>query len=234
MKAFSEVAEQEARQKEKILKVAYATVANHQELKIRELASDAGVYVPLVYKLFGSKSGLVKEIIQKISKEILRKLRWNLDKHEKPFLKLTQYGVNYINLAIEQPQLYTFLSAFRSFLTDNYTKDYIESYNSTLGEAIDLLRTLVRQLYSRVDETELDGGIPRDVLVETHVVELWSSVHGLSMLAMNKEWINKSQTSQIEDRILDAFSNIKSIFKKEVLRREDIEGALDIIATLAL
>ena len=232
MKAISEIAEQEERQKEKIIKIAYDIVTHHQELKIRDLASTANVYVPLIYKLFGSKSGLMKEITIKISEEILQHLQMQLDKHEDTFLKLTQYGVNYINLAIKKPQLYTFLTAFRSLIHDKYVEDFCESYNLTLKKALQLLRTLVNQLYTDAYNGKREKG--SDTIIENCVVELWSHVHGLGMLAMNKDWINANFTSHIENRIIDTFANMRNILTDKLQPKKNFEKAIDIINTLEL
>lgn len=240
IKSLSEIEEQEKQQRKKILDIAYQLVVDNQNLQVRKLASAANVYVPLIYKLFGGKSGLMYEVAMKISDNITEKLQYNLKNYTHPFLQLTQYGINYINFCKDYPQLLRFLTGEEATLSnyDLHAQTHVLQYKITVENSIKILKDIITHTYDFLHQDNAMNEEDKSHYVNKNVVKLWGIVHGLSMLVVNITLLTKYEViSDLKDHIINTFIETKHIIDEnidEMMSPEIYEQSRQIIATLHL
>ena len=223
-KPLSNIKDDAQKRYDAILEVAY----NHfiqdgvKGLNIRQIAKTADVHPPVIYQLFGGKEGLVYELAKRLIDDLEEKLLYNIDTLTHPFLKLVQYGVNYINVGINSPALFQFiLSCDKDMLSDTIEVQkgtIFDLYQNILSKFMLYLKSYIKSLYEmgviKQDYTKVGSA---DEVIDALTIKLWASVHGLTALAVNRMALNKTFES-FYDSFITAFTfldNTESQFLEE-------------------
>lgn len=229
-------------QRKDILKVAYDIFLTKgiEGIKIRELAEASRVQVPTIYQLFHAKEMLIFEILQILSNDIEKKLFEFIDSHEHPALQVTQFGVNYIKYAINNPSLFYFILDYNGrfyydsagFNSSDYTVCW---YGEIVVKMLSKLKSVFLNLcdagisvYKNMTVTEED--------IQVLMMLSWSSVHGLASLMLNSKSLGKVFPNIIET-LHESFTRI-NIFSQEFLNSEDTyevqQQMLQLIQTITI
>lgn len=211
--------------KQIIIDIAYKQFMHHKDIKIREIAKEAGIHVPTIYKFFDDKNSLMNEVLKIVDTMILDNLLYKVHEYSHPFLKITQLGVNYINIAIEKNDLFGFILNLKTVKKDEKDDNSIVLHSNmkTALESIQKLKTFIIELYTlNLTMYEYDGTINSEE-IEILVVIAWAFVHGLANMASNSLYSDFTVLLNMRNSIQEAFSNIP------IVKKEFIDNVSDII-----
>lgn len=220
------------KRKDFILDAAITQFLKSHDINIRDIAKETNEHIPTIYKFFGSKEGLISKVVEAIYREIANSLHKNLDRYDVPFLKVTQLGVNYINMATKNYELLQMIL--------NYTNEAlnVNQYSLLLEECIGTLKSLLKQLYEtdrsifeyNADATEEDHNFNVNILSSI----AWASVDGLASICANKERVLVTYEN-FDQVIIETFIHINILSPKFREENQEIHHqALEIISTIGI
>lgn len=218
-KPLSDIKDDANKRHNAILEVAYNSFVQEgvRGLNIRQIAQSANIHPPVIYQLFGGKEGLVYELAKRLIDDIEEKLLYNIDTHSHPFLKMTQYGINYINIGINQPALFQFiLNHDKDILSDVSVEKQKETvfdlYKIAVSKFMSYLKSFIKELYELgvIKEEYINEG-SADEVIDSLTINAWASVHGLAALANNRAAL-ETTFENFYDSFIAAFA-LNSIIK---------------------
>lgn len=223
-KPLLDIKEDAKRRYDAILEVSYNYFIQKgvKGLNIRDIAKSVKIHPPVIYQLFGGKEGLVYELSKRLVDDIEEKLLHTIDTHTHPLLKMTQYGVNYINVGIHNPALFQFVLNYNTDILSDSTGEQQETafviYQNALSKFMSYLRSFIKELYElgAIDKSFMKEGSASEV-IDSLTINLWAGVHGLTALAVNRIALEKT-FGNFYDSFLSAFSynaNINQQFLEE-------------------
>ena len=156
-----------------------------QGLSLRECARRVGVSHAAPYRHFANKDALLAALQQEGFRRLTSRAEQAIVDADAPLARLDAYGVTYVLVALEQPELHRLMFASELQLPEDHDP-------STDAGAFALLERCVTAV--------IDGDDPE--AVRTAAFAYWALVHGISMLILDK---------RVPDDLIDTPAKVEAL-----------------------
>jgi AcrR family transcriptional regulator len=165
----------------------------HERVALRALARDLGVTAPALYDHFDSKDALLRSVAEDGFFALIEAIEVD---GERAIDRIRQRALAYIGFASENAELFRLMFLFRPAAVDLVNEH---------GQAIDNELGVATEAFER-GAVDLAVAIADGHMVERNTAELamlmWSTTHGIAMLALTAPTVAASVAEDVIDTIL--------------------------------